>query len=157
MCVGICAPTSGLLQVLSLDVTKYSQEIQNRICYMSQKFGLYEDLTVEENLRLYAEIKGLDHKIRDQRMEELLDKADLLRFRTRLAGNLSGGMKQKLSLICAMLSRPELLILDEPCVGVDPLSRRDLWSIIVLANKELGASLVVSTAYIDEIEYADYV
>lgn len=157
MCVGICAPTSGLLQVLSLDVTKYSQEIQNRICYMSQKFGLYEDLTVEENLRLYAEIKGLDHKIRDQRMEELMDKADLLRFRTRLAGNLSGGMKQKLSLICAMLSRPELLILDEPCVGVDPLSRRDLWSIIVLANKELGSSVVVSTAYIDEIEYADYV
>ncbi len=157
MCVGISAPTSGSLKVLDLEVIKHSQEIQNRICYMSQKFGLYEDLSIEENLRLYADINGLSPKVREQRMIELMEKADLLKFRSRLAGNLSGGMKQKLALICSMLNRPELLILDEPCVGVDPLSRRDLWKIIISANKELGATVVVSTAYIDEIEYADYV
>ena len=123
--------------------------------YMPQKFGLYEDLTVQENLDLYADLRGLGQDERAERYRELLAMAGLERFRPRLAGKLSGGMKQKLGLICTLVQPPKLLLLDEPTVGVDPLSRRELWQIIDKLQKQMGMAVVVSTAYLDEAALCD--
>jgi len=126
------------------------------IGYMPQRFGLYEDLTVAENLALYADLHGLSRTVRAERLERLLRFTALGPFTARLAGNLSGGMKQKLGLACALLSHPKLLLLDEPSVGVDPLARRELWAMIYELVRD-GLGVVWSTAYLDEAERCDTV
>lgn len=143
---------SGELTVLGVDVTQFPQNIQNRISYMPQKFGLYEDLSIQENLDLYADLHGVPMDIRRERFAKLLQMTDLARFTERPAGKLSGGMKQKLGLACTLVRSPELLLLDEPTVGVDPLSRRELWDIIAQLVSEEQLSVILATAYMDEAE-----
>ncbi|MEO9278691.1 ATP-binding cassette domain-containing protein [Acinetobacter sp. WA-87] len=154
---GLYKATSGSLNVLGIDVSKNPQAVQDRISYMPQRFGLYEDLSVQENLDLYADLHGVPKDVRAQRFKRLLDITDLAQFTERLAGQLSGGMKQKLGLACTLVRSPELLLLDEPSVGVDPLSRRDLWIIIEQLVQEESLSVIISTAYMDEAEKCDYV
>lgn len=152
MVAGILAPDEGQLQVLGIDAAKDPQTIQDRISYMPQRFGLYEDLSVQENLDLYADLHGVPADQRRERFQRLLAMTDLARFTDRPAGNLSGGMKQKLGLACTLVRSPDLLVLDEPSVGVDPLSRRDLWKIVQQLVEEDHLSVIVSTAYMDEAE-----
>ncbi|CAI3102745.1 putative multidrug ABC transporter ATP-binding protein YbhF [Acinetobacter oleivorans] len=149
---GLYKATSGSLNVLGIDVSKNPQAVQDRISYMPQRFGLYEDLSVQENLDLYADLHGVSKDVRGQRFKRLLEITDLTQFTQRLAGQLSGGMKQKLGLACTLVRSPELLLLDEPSVGVDPLSRRDLWIIIEQLVQEENLSVIISTAYMDEAE-----
>ena len=149
---GLYKPTAGSLEVLGMDVAKDPQSMQDRISYMPQKFGLYEDLTIQENLDLYADLHGVPMDVRKERFARLLKITDLACFTERPAGKLSGGMKQKLGLACTLVRSPELLLLDEPSVGVDPLSRRDLWSIIEQLVREENLSVILSTAYMDEAE-----
>lgn len=149
---GLYKATSGSLNVLGIDVSKNPQAVQDRISYMPQRFGLYEDLSVQENLGLYADLHDVPKEIRHQRFKRLLEMTDLAQFTRRLAGQLSGGMKQKLGLACTLVRSPELLLLDEPSVGVDPLSRRDLWIIIEQLVQEENLSVIISTAYMDEAE-----
>ena len=130
MMAGLLRPDAGRLRVLGMDVLRDPQAVQNRISYMPQRFGLYEDLSVQENLDLYADLHGVQADVRGERFVRLLEMTDLARFTTRPAGKLSGGMKQKLGLACTLVRSPDLLLLDEPSVGVDPLSRRDLWKIV---------------------------
>ena len=130
MAAGLLAPSSGSLSVLGIDVAARPQEVQDRISYMPQRFGLYEDLSVQENMDLYADLHGVPAEVRRERFARLLHMTDLARFTARPAGKLSGGMKQKLGLACTLVRLPELLLLDEPTVGVDPLSRRELWEIV---------------------------
>jgi ABC-2 type transport system ATP-binding protein len=127
---GLMTADSGELKVLGIDVAEDPQNVQERIGYMPQKFGLYEDLSVQDNLDLYADLHGVSTEERRQRYPRLLEMTALGPFTKRLAGRLSGGMKQKLGLACTLVRSPELLLLDEPTVGVDPLSRRELWQII---------------------------
>jgi ABC-2 type transport system ATP-binding protein len=157
LATGLMRPTSGTLTVLGLDSVRDAQSIQSHISYMPQKFGLYEDLSVRENFVLYAEIHGVPTEQRDQRYEQLMQMTDLGQFADRLAGNLSGGMKQKLGLACTLVRSPDLLLLDEPTVGVDPLSRRELWRIVqdLVAQEQL--SVIVATTYLDEAEACDTV
>ncbi len=153
---GLLNPTQGELQVLGFDPVTQADAIHARIGYMPQKFGLYEDLTVAENLRLYADVRALPATERDATFQRLLGFTGLGPFTTRLAGKLSGGMKQKLGLACAMIRRPELLLLDEPSVGVDPISRRELWQMVkALAGQGIG--VLWSTSYLDEAEACDHV
>jgi len=149
---GLYKATSGSLNVLGVDVSKNPQAVQDRISYMPQRFGLYEDLSVQENLDLYADLHGVPKDVRGQRFKRLLEITDLTQFTQRLAGQLSGGMKQKLGLACTLVRSPELLLLDEPSAGVDPLSRRDLWIIIEQLVEEENLSVIISTAYMDEAE-----
>ena len=149
---GLYKPTTGSLKVLGMDVAKDPQSVQDRISYMPQKFGLYEDLSIQENLDLYADLHGVPMDVRKERFARLLKITDLARFTERPAGKLSGGMKQKLGLVCTLVRSPELLLLDEPSVGVDPLSRRDLWIIIEQLVREENLSVILSTAYMDEAE-----
>ena len=149
---GLYKPTTGSLKVLGMDVAKDPQSVQDRISYMPQKFGLYEDLSIQENLDLYADLHGVPMDVRKERFARLLKITDLARFTKRPAGKLSGGMKQKLGLACTLVRSPELLLLDEPSVGVDPLSRRDLWIIIEQLVREENLSVILSTAYMDEAE-----
>ncbi len=149
---GLLIPGSGSIKVLGLDATKQAQEIQRSIGYMPQRFGLYEDLTVQENLDLYADLHGVAMQERPGRYQELLQMTGLFPFTARLAGRLSGGMKQKLGIACTLVSPPSLLILDEPTVGVDPVSRRELWEIVYSQVRETGMSVLLSTAYLDEAE-----
>ena len=121
------------------------------ISYMPQRFGLYEDLTVEENIRFYADVFAVPRTDREQRSRRLLDAAGMEPFATRLAGKLSGGMKQKLGLVCALIHRPRVILLDEPTNGVDPVSRRDFWRILYSLLDE-GIAILMSTAYLDEAE-----
>jgi ABC-2 type transport system ATP-binding protein len=151
MLAGLLLPTSGVIRVLGFDPTVEPEEIRTRIGYMPQRFGLYEDLTVRQNLNLYADLRDVVGEEREESFERLLTFTDLKAFQNRKAGALSGGMKQKLGLACSLVSKPELLLLDEPGVGVDPISRRDLWKIV----QELvagGIGVVWSTAYLDEAE-----
>lgn len=149
---GLYKPTAGSLEVLGMDVAKDPQSVQDRISYMPQKFGLYEDLSIQENLDLYADLHGVPMDVRKERFARLLKITDLARFTERPAGKLSGGMKQKLGLACTLVRSPELLLMDEPSVGVDPLSRRDLWIIIEQLVREENLSVILSTAYMDEAE-----
>ena len=150
---GLIDPDSGQVEVLGRPATDTDR---SRIGYMPQRFGLYEDLTVMENLRLYADLRGLPVEERAASFDRLLAFTDLKRFTDRLAGKLSGGMKQKLGLACAMIRAPTLLLLDEPGVGVDPVSRRELWSMVKdLAGEGIG--VLWSTAYLDEAEKCDSV
>ncbi|MHB8813500.1 MAG: ATP-binding cassette domain-containing protein [Steroidobacteraceae bacterium] len=151
---GLFAADAGTLRVLGIDPAVQPQRVQDRIGYMPQKFGLYEDLTVQENLDLYADLHGVTVEERSQRYPQLMQMTDLGRFTGRLAGRLSGGMKQKLGLACTLVRSPELLLLDEPTVGVDPLSRRELWIIVEHLVREQGLTVLTSTSYLDEAEKA---
>jgi ABC-2 type transport system ATP-binding protein len=157
LAAGLLAPDSGELRVLDVDVTVDPQEVQERIGYMPQKFGLYEDLTVQENLDLYADLHGIAAEERRERYPRLMEMTALDPFTDRLAGRLSGGMKQKLGLACTLVRSPELLLLDEPTVGVDPLSRRELWDIILQLVEEQGLTVLLSTSYLDEAERCRHV
>jgi ABC-2 type transport system ATP-binding protein len=157
LAAALLRPESGTLKVLDLDVTARSQEIQDRISYMPQRFGLYEDLTVAENLDLYAKLHGVTAQQRAQRYPQLMAMTALGPFRERLAGRLSGGMKQKLGLACTLVRSPQLLLLDEPTVGVDPLSRRELWEIVHSLVAEQGLTVLLSTAYLDEAERCSHI
>src|SRR6266436_6579404 len=130
MLAGLLLPTSGTIKVLGFDPTVEPEEIRTRIGYMPQRFGLYEDLTVRQNLNLYADLRNVVGEEREESFERLLTFTGLKTFQARKAGALSGGMKQKLGLACSLVSKPELLLLDEPGVGVDPISRRDLWKVV---------------------------
>ena len=156
MVAGLMSPNSGRLEVLGLDVATNPQAIQSRISYMPQKFGLYEDLSVQENLDLYADLHGVSRKDRSERYPRLMDMTNLAPFMDRLAGRLSGGMKQKLGLACTLVRSPDLLLLDEPTVGVDPLSRRELWEIIRVLVKEEKLTVLMSTSYLDEAERCNH-
>jgi ABC-2 type transport system ATP-binding protein len=154
---GLMLPDSGTLTVVGVDVAREPQRVQDAIAYMPQRFGLYEDLSVRENLDLYASLHGVAQAERAQRYPELLQMTDLASFTQRLAGHLSGGMKQKLGLACTLIGSPTLLLLDEPTVGVDPLSRRELWDIIVRLVREQSLSVLLTTSYLDEAERCDQV
>jgi ABC-2 type transport system ATP-binding protein len=148
---GLLAPSEGKLKVCGFDTIAQTAELREKIGYMPQRFGLYEDLSVLENLTLYADLRGVVGQARKDTFEKLLAFTDLARFTDRKAGALSGGMKQKLGLACAMLRSPRLLLLDEPSVGVDPISRRELWRMVYTLIGE-GVGVVWSTAYLDEAE-----
>jgi ABC-2 type transport system ATP-binding protein len=149
---GLITPDGGTLNVLGIDVVRDPQAVQDRTGYMPQKFGLYEDLSVQENLDLYADLHGVSAEARREIYPRLMEMTALRPFTRRLAGRLSGGMKQKLGLACTLVRSPDLLLLDEPTVGVDPLSRRELWEIILHLVNEEGLSVLVSTSYLDEAE-----
>ncbi len=154
---GLLIPTAGKVTLLGLDSVEDSLEIQSRVGYMPQKFGLYQDLSVMENMNLYADLQGVAMGERKERYGRLLEMTDLARYTKRRAGALSGGMKQKLGLACALIKSPELLLLDEPTVGVDPVSRRELWKIVYELVEKDGIGVFVSTAYLDEAERCDHV
>lgn len=151
MLAGVLTPDAGSAMVAGHDVLNDPEGAKNDLSYMPQRFGLYEDLTVDENIRFYADLFGVERKQRAQQSTELLAAAGLQEFRTRLAGNLSGGMKQKLGLVCALIHTPRVILLDEPTNGVDPISRRDFWRILysLLAG---GVAILTSTSYLDEAE-----
>ena len=151
MLAGILPPTAGTAEVAGCDVVRDPEGVKGRIGYMSQRFGLYPDLTVAENLAFYADLYAVPAAELPERTARLLEFSGLAPFRRRLAGNLSGGMKQKLGLACALIHTPSVLFLDEPTNGVDPVSRRDFWRILHQLVRE-GVTLVVSTAYLDEAE-----
>ncbi|MFO1418716.1 MAG: ATP-binding cassette domain-containing protein [Methylotetracoccus sp.] len=153
---GLMMPSSGRVRVFGHDTRTESEQIPGLIGYMPQRFGLYEDLSVLENLRLYAELRGLPASARQETFARLLRFTRLEPFVARLAGRLSGGMKQKLGLACALISAPGLLLLDEPGVGVDPVSRQDLWRIVSHLTAS-GVAVVWATAYLDEAERCDSV
>lgn len=150
---GIMDPDAGGARVLGYDTVKESESIKEHIGYMPQRFGLYDDLTVAENLDFYADIYRVPKAERRVRVPELLDFADLARFRERLAANLSGGMRQKLGLICTLVHRPRIIFLDEPTFGVDPVSRREFWQILYQLLVA-GITIFLSTSYMDEAERA---
>jgi ABC-2 type transport system ATP-binding protein len=149
MMCGVLPATQGTIRVLGYDVRSQKQEIKKHIGYLSQRFSLYQDLTIDENIDFFAEI----HKVRqfEKQKEELLEFTRLTPFRDRLAGKLSGGMKQKLALACTLIHTPDILLLDEPTTGVDPVSRRDFWKILSSLLKT-GMTIIVSTPYLDEAE-----
>jgi ABC-2 type transport system ATP-binding protein len=155
LATGLLAPDEGTISVLGIDAVHDPLEVQSSIGYMPQRFGLYEDLSVQENLDLYADLKGVPPEDRPGRYRGLMTMTGLGPFTSRLAGRLSGGMKQKLGLACTLVSPPRLLILDEPTVGVDPVSRRELWAIVYRLVKDEGMSVLLSTAYLDEAERCD--
>ena len=148
---GIMAPTSGEAWVAGFPVLTEAERIKEKIGYMSQRFGLYEDLTVKENILFYADIYEVAQQERQARIELLLGFSNLTPFVDRLAGKLSGGMKQKLGLACALIHTPEILFLDEPTNGVDPVSRRDFWRILYDLLRD-GVTIFLSTSYLDEAE-----
>ncbi len=156
MLAGVLRPTGGDATVAGKSIVSDPEGVKTRIAYMSQRFGLYTDLTVEENLDFYADLYQVPRHVRRERLERLYEFSRLGPFKNRLAGALSGGMKQKLSLSCALIHKPEVLLLDEPTFGVDPISRRDLWLIVhhMVAD---GMTAIVSTAYMDEAERMDRV
>jgi ABC-2 type transport system ATP-binding protein len=152
LAAGLLVPETGDIEVLGFDSTRESLKVQASLGYMPQRFGLYEDLTVAENLDLYADLQGVPRHLRTTRYSELMHMTGLAPFTRRLAGRLSGGMKQKLGLACTLVRAPRLLLLDEPTVGVDPVSRRELWAIVDQLVKNEGMSVLLSTAYLDEAE-----
>ncbi|WP_456416753.1 ATP-binding cassette domain-containing protein [Thiolapillus sp.] len=152
LCCGLLQLDGGTLEVLGIDAANEPAAVQAVIGYMPQRFGLYEDLSVQENLDLYADLQGVPVSARAARYARLMQMTGLAPFTRRLAGKLSGGMKQKLGLACTLVRPPELLLLDEPTVGVDPVSRRELWQIVYSQVQEAGMSVLLSTAYLDEAE-----
>lgn len=151
MLASIMDPSSGTASVLGNDTVKQAEEIKANIGYMSQRFGLYGDLSVEQNIRFYADIYRVPRREAIERMDKLLQVSLLLPFRKRLADHLSGGMKQKLSLICTLVHRPKILLLDEPNNGIDPLSRRDFWRILYGLLKD-KVTIFLNTTYLEEAE-----
>ena len=151
MLAGLLKPSHGKLTVVGLDPVENDRQLHSILGYMPQKFGLYEDLTVMENLTLYADLRGVTGEQRRQTFERLLTFTDLTRFTERLAGKLSGGMKQKLGLACTLVGQPKVLLLDEPGVGVDPISRRELWRMVHELASD-GMLILWSTSYLDEAE-----
>ncbi len=151
MLSSIMEPSSGEAVIAGFSTVADADQVKERIAYMSQRFGLYPDLTVWENIEFYADLYGVDRTGREKRFNELLDFSYMRPFKKRLAGKLSGGMKQKLQLVCALIHTPEVLLLDEPTNGVDPVSRRDFWRILWQLLKE-NVTILVTTAYLDEAE-----
>ena len=151
MLAGILSPDAGKASVAGFDVIRDPERAKHGLSYMPQRFGLYEDLTVDENIRFYADLFGVRTAEREERSTQLLQAAGMSEFRKRLAGKLSGGMKQKLGLVCALIHRPKVILLDEPTTGVDPVSRRDFWRILYELASE-GVAILTSTAYLDEAE-----
>ena len=151
MLAGVMAPDDGRIIIDGIDVVSDPEEGRQHISYMPQRFGLYEDLTVDENIRFYADLFEIPAHARDQRAARLLAASGMTAFRSRLAGQLSGGMKQKLGLTCALVHTPRILLLDEPTTGVDPVSRRDFWRILY-GLREDGVTILITTAYLDEAE-----
>jgi ABC-2 type transport system ATP-binding protein len=151
MLAGVMPPDQGGATVAGADVVRDPESAKRHLSYMPQRFGLYEDLTVDENIRFYADLFGVHKTERDARAAQLLRAAGMSEFRKRLAGKLSGGMKQKLGLVCALIHRPKVVLLDEPTTGVDPVSRRDFWRILYELIAE-GVTILTSTAYLDEAE-----
>lgn len=151
MLASIMDPSEGEAWVLGRHTVRDAEAIKEDIGYMSQRFGLYPDITVLENINFYADIYGISKKERGEKIEQLLAFSRLTPFRRRRAGNLSGGMKQKLGLACALVHTPKVLFLDEPTCGVDPVSRRDFWRILYQLLRE-GVTIFVTTAYLDEAE-----
>ena len=156
MLAGVLPPSEGRGVIHGVDVATDPEGVKPFIAYMSQQFGLYTDLTVRENIDFYADLYRVPKGERPQRLERLFSFSNLGPFQDRLAGNLSGGMKQKLSLCCALIHHPKVLLLDEPTFGVDPISRRDLW-LILHEMVEEGVTVLVSTSYLDEAERCDRV
>lgn len=156
MLCGILTPTSGNGRVLGFDITSQAEKIKQNIGYMSQKFSLYEELTVDENLNFYAGIYGLNDSEKSRRKQEIIELTNLAGRENHRAGNLSGGWKQRLALGCALIHRPALLFLDEPTAGVDPVSRRIFWEIIQYLTKQ-DVTILVTTHYMDEAELCDSV
>lgn len=154
MLAGVLRPTNGDALLEGISVAADPEAVKPHIAYMSQRFGLYTDLTVRENIEFYADLYEVPMRERAARLERLYAFSNLHEFEDRLAGNLSGGMKQKLGLSCALIHQPEILLLDEPTFGVDPISRRDLWLIVHEMVAE-GVTVIVSTAYMDEAERFD--
>jgi len=151
MLCGLLTPTEGSANVLGFDVPGDANALKPKIGYMTQKFSLYDDLTVQENLEFIADIYTYPRKDRRSRIETLLEKYDLAEQRKQFAGTMSGGQKQRLALACAVLNKPELLLLDEPTSAVDPKSRRDFWSEL-FSLADAGTTILVSTHYMDEAE-----
>jgi ABC-2 type transport system ATP-binding protein len=151
MLAGIMPPDAGNATVAGCDVVHDPEGAKHALSYMPQRFGLYEDLTVDENIRFYADLFGVKRAEREKRSAQLLQAAGMDEFRGRMAGKLSGGMKQKLGLVCALIHRPRVILLDEPTTGVDPVSRRDFWRILYELIAE-GVAILISTAYLDEAE-----
>ncbi len=149
MLCGLVKPDSGSATLLDMDIVKDKNKIKDQIGYLSQRFSLYGDLTIDENIEFFAEIHNV--KNFEDRRNELLEFTRLTPFRDRLADNLSGGMKQKLALACSLIHKPQILFLDEPTTGVDPVSRRDFWKILSSLLKE-GITVFMSTPYLDEAE-----
>ncbi len=156
MLAGVLPPTDGDAVIFGNSVRHNPERVKREIAYMSQRFGLYEDLTVRENIAFYADLYRVPARERPARLERLYRFSNLGEFEDRLAGKLSGGMKQKLSLCCALIHHPRLLLLDEPTFGVDPISRRDLWLILHEMVAE-GVTVIVTTSYLDEAERCDRV
>lgn len=156
MLAGVLPPSSGDATIAGASVARDPEAVKPRLAYMAQRFGLYEDLTVRENIEFYADLYRVPARVRPARLERLYRFSNLGEFESRLAGALSGGMKQKLSLCCALIHQPELLLLDEPTFGVDPISRRDLWLILHEMVAE-GVTAIVTTSYLDEAERCDRV
>ena len=154
---GLIVPTAGSVTVLGFDSVVDTIEIQSRVGYMPQKFGLYQDLTVKENMDLYADLQGVPYSQRKDRYLRLLQMTGMEPYTRRMAGALSGGMKQKLGLACSLIKSPQMLLLDEPTVGVDPISRRELWKIVYELVERDGIGVLLSTAYLDEAERCDHV
>jgi ABC-2 type transport system ATP-binding protein len=148
---GIMLPGAGSVEVLGFNLPQGAEGLKEHIGYMCQKFSLYTDLTVEENIRFFADVYNIEKETLDTRLGPLLDMTRLEPFKDRQAGKLSGGMKQKLALICTLIHRPKILFLDEPTTGVDPVSRRDFWEILQQIHSD-GVTIVVSTPYMDEAE-----
>src|SRR5690348_3482014 len=156
MLCGLMDPTEGRAMVAGFDVSKNPDAVKDQIGYMAQRFGLYSDLTVDENMRFYSDLFGIVGQEREELTTRLLRMTRMEPFRKRPAGKLSGGMKQKLALMCTLLHKPRVLFLDEPTNGVDPVSRRDFWAILYRLVKD-GLTVMVTTAYLDEAERANRV
>jgi ABC-2 type transport system ATP-binding protein len=151
MLCGLMDPTSGSATVAGHDIVRESQAVKDSIGYMAQRFGLYADLTVNENMSFYSDLFGIPRAQREAMLPDLLRMTRMAPFGERQAGRLSGGMKQKLALMCTLLHRPKILFLDEPTNGVDPVSRRDFWAILYQLLRD-GITIVMTTAYLDEAE-----
>jgi ABC-2 type transport system ATP-binding protein len=151
MLAGVMRPDDGHITIDGIDVVADPEKVKPHISYMPQRFGLYEDLTVDENIRFYADLFEVPIRLRKERTQQLLAASGMTHFGEFLAGQLSGGMKQKLGLTCALVHTPQVLLLDEPTTGVDPVSRRDFWRILY-ELREQGVTIIISTAYLDEAE-----
>jgi ABC-2 type transport system ATP-binding protein len=154
MLASVMRPDAGNVLLDGIDVLAEPERVKRHVSYMPQRFGLYEDLTVQENIRFYADLFEMPRGVWEARAAAMLEASDLTPYRGLLAGKLSGGMKQKLGLTCALVHTPRVLLLDEPTTGVDPLSRREFWQILYSLRDE-GVAMVISTAYLDEAERCD--